>query len=110
MIQRMLDGEAKRVFQNKKKELKKETEGNFKQIQQALILHFFPPKALQRQKRFLRRSVRKPRDMKVRQFIERIVEINGYLFYFPPFRGEQNQLQEDELLEILLYSVPNSWQ
>ena len=48
--------------------------------------------------------------MKIRQLFERVREINDYLFYFPPFGGILNQLDEDELLEILLYVIPNSWQ
>ena len=110
MMRQMSDGEARRVFQNKAKEHHQETEENFQKIQQDLIEHFFPPKALQRQKRWLRRVMCKPRDMTIRQLVERVSEINDYLIYFPPFSGELNQPEEDELLEILLCSVPNSWQ
>ena len=37
-----------------------------------LIYHLFPPKALQRQKRYLRMGLYKPIDMKIRDFIWQI--------------------------------------
>ena len=53
--------------------------------------------------------MRKPRDWSVKQYVARVQEINSYLNLFPPFEEDQ-EMAEDELLNILEYSVPNSWQ
>ena len=90
MMQRMLEGEARRVFQNKSTKHGSETKANFNEIQEDLILHFFFPKALQRQKCWLRRSMCKHGDMSIRQLVERVSEINDCLFCFPPFHGLLN--------------------
>ena len=47
--------------------------------------------------------------MTTREFVARVQQMNDYLQYFPPFTDEQN-LPEDELLDILEFSIPSSWQ
>ena len=53
--------------------------------------------------------MRKPREMKVRDFVARVQEINNYLSQFPPFGADQT-LPEDEVLDILESAVPIAWQ
>jgi hypothetical protein len=55
--------------------------------------------------------MRKPRDMKIRDYVDRLLEINGYLKYFPTKPGEPavTVLPEDEIMDILTYGIPNSW-
>ena len=74
-----------------------------------LISHFFPPKALQRQKRYLRRELYKPCDTKIRYFIYRINKMIKYLKTFPPFE-EGQRLPEDDILELVEFSLLNEWQ
>ena len=62
-----------------------ETNTNYELVIKELIFHFFPPKVIQRQKRYLRRGVYKPRDTKIRYLVCSIDEIIEYLKKFPPF-------------------------
>ena len=52
--------------------------------------------------------MRKPKDVKMREFVSRVQELNGYLANFPPF--EENQLlPQDEIMDILEFAIPNAW-
>ena len=57
----------------------------------------------------MRRHLRKPTGVKIREFNARVQEINAYLTDFPPFE-ENQQLSSDDLLEILEFAIPNTWQ
>ena len=48
-------------------------------------------------------------SMSTREFVARVQQLNDYLEFFPPFADDQ-KLPEDELLDILEFSIPNSWQ
>jgi hypothetical protein len=68
-----------------------------------------PYKALEKQKRFMRRKMRKPNDMRIRQFVNHLHRINyEELPQLPPF-GNNQPLSQDELLDIILYGIPKSW-
>jgi hypothetical protein len=68
-----------------------------------------PYKALEKQKRFMRRKMRKPADMKTRMYVNYLQRINyDELPMLPPF-GAAQSLSVDELLDILLYGIPKSW-
>ena len=45
---------------------------------QALTSHIFPQHALRIQKRYMRRYMLKPRDMKMRVYRNQVVELNKY--------------------------------
>ena len=69
-----------------------------------------PKKILQRVKRELRRSCRKPAGMKVRDYVSHICRINDQeLPMIVPF-SMANSLSDDEILDIVLYGTPRSWQ
>ena len=77
---------------------------------QSVIQNLVPSKALQRVKRSLRRKMRKPSDMGVRTYMQHLIRINREeLPLLPPFRVS-NSLTEDELIDIILYGTPKSWQ
>lgn len=109
MTRRILDGDALAKFDSKAAELGPETNNNFVTCLNAVTQHVFPQKALQYQRRYMRRYMRKPRDIKTREFYSRVQEINAYLNQFPPF-GQTQRLDDDDIIEILEYSVPASWQ
>jgi hypothetical protein len=68
-----------------------------------------PYKALEKQKRFMRRKMRKPANMKIRIFVNHLHRINfDELPQLPPFAADQ-ELSNDELLDIILYCIPKSW-
>lgn len=75
-----------------------------------LISFMAPYKTLQRVKRYLRRQCRKPADMNVRTFYNHFTRINNdELPLLPPFQAGQS-LSEDEVIDILLFAFPKSWQ
>ena len=62
----------------------------------------------------MRRYCRKPREMKVRAYGNRLRELNAALVLFPnqandDYAGANVKLDDDELLEIIEHSLPNSW-
>ena len=86
-----------------------ETNENYELVMKDLISYFPPPKALQRQKRYLRRELYKTCDTKIRYFIYRINKMIKYLDKFPPFE-EGQRLPEDDILELVEISLLNEWQ
>ena len=75
----------------------------------AVIASLLPRRVLARVKRFLRRDCRKPRDMTIRVFFQHLLRINNEeIPELPPFRNNQS-LNDDEILDILLYATPKSW-
>jgi hypothetical protein len=45
----------------------------------------------------------------MREFAARVSELNEYLAYFPPFDNNQS-LTNEEVLDILEFAIPNTWQ
>jgi hypothetical protein len=75
-----------------------------------MISKIMPRRVLARAKRFLRRDCRKPAEMKVRIYLQHLLRINmSELENLPPFNVDQ-VLSTDELLDIILYGTPKSWQ
>ena len=74
-----------------------------------VVANVCPTKALQKVKRYLRRECRKPRDMKIRDYITRINHINQEeIPYLRPF-GTNQSLPEDEIVDIVVHGCPKSW-
>ena len=69
-----------------------------------------PKKVLARCKRHLRRHCRKPKDMKIREYSHLVQGMNTDEFtHLPPFGPYQN-LTDDEILDIILFGIPRSWE
>ena len=62
-----------------------------------MTAHIFPAHALQMQKRFMRRFLRKPTGIKTQKFVARVNEMNNFLREFPSPNGED----ADEILDLL---------
>ncbi len=75
------------------------------------VLHVaIPANALKKVKRYFRRECRKPADMKVRDFFQCLAYINNEeLDYFPSTRPT-NRFTAEEVIDILLFATPRSWQ
>ena len=74
-----------------------------------IIESLCPYQALAKQKRFMRRYMRKPADMKTRVYVNYLVTMNQQeLPHLPPFNAGQG-LSNDELIDIVLYGVPKKW-
>ena len=77
---------------------------------QEVVTNHMPRKVLAKVKRNLRRDMRKPLDMGVRKYYQAISRINDEeLPHLPPF-GNGQFLGTDEILDILLFGTPRSWQ
>ena len=115
LIRRMIKGSALSAFNNKATELGHATVAHAALCRQAITKALAPPRAALVQKRYLRRFVRKPITMTSREYVERIREINNFLPRFPPIVRAQNNvpvtaLPDDELVDLLEFGVPSSWQ
>ena len=75
-----------------------------------VLMSLMPSKVLAKVKRQVRRDMRKPVDMKVRAYCQNLTRINSEeIPCLPPF-GRNQGLTPDEILDILLYGTPRSWQ
>lgn len=107
-MRRLLTAEALAQFNAKATELGTETVAHFKVALQAVTDYVLPKKALQTQKRYLRRICRKPPTMTMKEYIARYREINDYLAMFNE-HGEANKLPDDEIKENLEFAIPAKW-
>ena len=62
------------------------------------------------QKRYMRHYMRKPRDMKMRVYCNRVAILNNYLVRFPTVFNATQKIQDDEIVDILEFGTPNKWQ
>jgi len=84
------------VFNFKATEVGNEKVANYKIVMDAVTAHVFPIKALQTQKCYMRRFIRKPQDMKAHEFVSRVCKINELLTEFPQADNE-SKVPRDEL-------------
>ena len=88
-----------------------ETVNSLKEALGAVTDSVFPKKLAQVQKRFLRRFLRKPKEMPIKKFAARVTEINSCLKYFPKENGNApSSLPVDEVVDMLEFGCPPSWQ
>ena len=73
----------------------------------SVIARAAPKKAKAKVRRYLRREVRKPADMKVRDYYANIIRMNNE--ELPELYPYDRALANDELVDILLWGVPRSW-
>ena len=108
MVRTLLRGDALRIFNHAASTHDSETMTAFQDCMAAVTLHVFPRKALARQKRYLCRVARKPRDMSVRQYAARIVQLNDDLPNYPE-ATVNDKLDKDELVEVIEAGLPGHW-
>lgn len=111
LARRLLQGSALTAFNNAAG-AETETNPRFDKALQGLIKHVFPAKAYLNQKRYMTRFLKKPRDLPVREFMARLLELNEYFKFFPPTEGneEPKKLSQEEIMDIAEYAMPNNWQ
>ena len=83
LARRLLSGRALANFNHAATANEHKSLANYKRCIQGFTLRVFPQKALQDQKRWMRRFLKKPRDMPVQDYITRVIEINDYLAESP---------------------------
>jgi hypothetical protein len=76
----------------------------------AVIGFAAPHKALEKQKRYLRRYCRKPKDMTIRVFVNHLMRINyTEMCLLPPSYSARQCLPDDEMVDIIVNSIPRKW-
>jgi hypothetical protein len=112
MARRLFNGEALTSFNNVSTQVGTETVQNLEIVLKKLAGSVFPLRAYAMQKQAMRRFMRKPRDSTIREYVDRILELNDYLVYFPTKEGEAEatKLPDEEILDILVFGIPNTWQ
>ena len=68
----------------------------------------FPHRALVNQVNWMKRRMRKPATMSVRQFVASVTQMNGHLIYFPG-ATHADLFPPKKLLELLEFSLPDAW-
>ena len=104
----MLEGAALSKFDESALLHGPETMAHYDLCMADLAIYVFPIRALQIQKRFMRRNMRKSPYVKMKEYMARVKELNNYLLMFPNYVNG-NELHEDELLEIYEYGIPKTW-
>ncbi len=109
IMRRLLTGDALLAFNLAANAAGNKTVDHFKLAMRGLVSHVFPARALQLQKQYMRRFLRKPLETKTQVFVSRLVEINAYLNEFPPF-GPNQSLPIDKVMDIAHFALPAKWQ
>ena len=109
MVRTLLRGDALRVFNNRATAQGAETVANLTLVLNSVGEHVFPKKPLAKQKRYMRRFIKKPQEMTSREFLACLSEMNEDLQHIPPYAADQS-LEEDEMLEIAEFALPVKWQ
>ena len=109
MTRRLLEGKALADFEASvtTNGYKEDQVGNLKLVLDDVAVPIFPPRALQKQRRAMRRRMPKPLGMPVAHYWARIVELNQFLPLFPG--GDASSvIANDDLKEILEFSIPDT--
>ena len=76
----------------------------------AVVQYMVPYKVLPRVKRWMRRKCRKQADMTIREFYNHFSRINEEeIPHLPPDFNHSQKLSDDEIIDIILFAIPNSW-
>ena len=112
VLRRHLKGTAVTKYGNVAREAGPSTVQNFKIVVKELTKYFFPQHAVRIQKRYIRRFLKKPKDMKFRTFVSCVLKLNGHLDKFPEevLNVTPTILENDEIKDILHHACPKSWQ
>eukprot|EP00957_Ditylum_brightwellii_P148796 11327998-Ditylum_brightwellii.AAC.1 len=72
--------------------------------------HVFLEKSGQTQKHYMQRNIHYSEGITMKEWVARVLELNGYLEDFPAHNENPTQpLNADEILDIFQYGVPASW-
>ena len=116
----VLRGDSLTGFEEKIQELTTSTEENDKIAAVALTVEMvelglnavaqtvFPHRALKLQKQWMRRCMKKPKDLTIRKTVTAIGRLNNSLPLFPD-GSESDKFTPEEILEILEWAIPDAW-
>ena len=82
LAKHLLEDGALQAFENDTCTAGSKTTQNYKAVIKSVTNHIIPKKALQKQKHYMRRFLKKPLDMKVTDFVEQVITMNKLLTIF----------------------------
>ena len=115
----ILRGESLTVFEAKIEELTSE-DANGAQLDvpldedivlsalNAVAETVFPHRALETQKQWMRRGMKKPRELSFRKTASAVGRLNNCLSFFPG-ASEADKFNKTEVVELLEWSIPQNW-
>jgi hypothetical protein len=109
MARRLLEGDALAAFNRAATATGNETNANLTTVLEELARHVFPLNALANQKQWFRRYLRKPNKHTIREYVARVNEMNAMLSEFPPLFNATQLIPEDEIKDLIEFSVPWQW-
>jgi hypothetical protein len=109
MTRRLLEGDALAAFNKAATATGNETNTNYATTMRELAKHVFPKNALALQRQWFHRYMRKPSKHTMREYVARVIEINEMLVEFPSGFNTSQLIQEDEIKDLLEFSVPWQW-
>ena len=68
----------------------------------------FPFRALENQKQWMNRYMKKPHDLPTKSFVAAVSRINNYLPFFPKATNS-SKYDEEELIGLMEFALPKSW-
>ena len=76
-----------------------------------VVAELLPQQVLAKVKRALRREIRKPVEMGIRTYYQHLVRINNEeIPGMPPAFDQSQKLDDENLIDIILFATPKSWQ
>ena len=109
MTRRLLEGDALAAFNAEATTQSQETDANYTKCMHKLATYVFPKNALTIQRQWFHRYLHKPTEIKMREFVARINEINAYLDEYPPAFDKQQMITESEMKDLLEFAIPIIW-
>jgi hypothetical protein len=109
MARRLLDGDALAAFNRAAETFGNESNANFNNSMKELAKHVFPMHALALQRQWFHRYMKKPCKHNMRKYVARVNEINTMLVEFPPLFNITQTIDEDEMKDLLEFSIPWQW-
>lgn len=109
LYRRLFTGTALARFETAAAAAGNETVEHLKTTIQSVTNYVLPKKALQTQRRYMRRLVRKPKELPMKAYVNRFHELNDYLAMFDTDVGDANKLDEDEIKEHIEFAIPGKW-
>ena len=71
------------AFKNAATLVRSKTNDTFKQVIKSVTKNVFPKLVCKKQKSYMKRFLKKPRDLNAKQFVECVIHINKLLEHFP---------------------------
>ena len=116
IIRTMLRGEALSLFEEALVSARLEEHGVETDLEPAHLdaglegvkCGVFPHRALEIQKLWMRRKMKKPIDLSFRKMVAAVTRINNSIPYFPVATAT-DKFSESEIIELLEWSIPQKW-